>query len=213
MNALPDLQATRSCHCLIARKAARAITRLYEAKLRPHGLRATQFSVLAALTLKGPTRLGELAGMLGLERTTLTRIAGLLAAREWITDGQTDDGRERLLRVTDAGHAVLDAAFPAWQEAQRAASERIANGRANPNEGGSTAERFNESHLFLERALMDFGLMDAFDSRPRVERQRCMEWIAAAGEDREEEKRVSRVLGALSRGKALPATPGRVAGA
>jgi DNA-binding MarR family transcriptional regulator len=207
MALLEKLQATRGCHCLIARKSARAITRLYETKLRPHGLRATQFSVLAALTLKGPTRLGELAGMLGLERTTLTRIAGLLDERGWIADGRTDDARERLLCVTDAGRAVLDAALPAWQEAQQAASERLDGGL--PRSGGAskqgvvTPERLHESRQFVDRALQDFGLMEAFESCSPQERDGCLRWIASAAGEREEEKRVSRLLDDLSQNRTL----------
>ena len=39
-----DLRATQACYCLAARRVARALTRLYDARLRQHGLRATQFS-------------------------------------------------------------------------------------------------------------------------------------------------------------------------
>lgn len=80
-----DLSATEHCHCLAARKRAREITRLYEEKLRLHDLRATQFSVLAALALKGPTPLGELADVLGLERTSLTRTANRMEDDGWLT--------------------------------------------------------------------------------------------------------------------------------
>ncbi len=73
-----DLSLCTQCHCLAARRRARAITRHYEAKLRRHGLRATQFSILAALALAGPMPTGRLAELLGLERTTLTRSAALL---------------------------------------------------------------------------------------------------------------------------------------
>ena len=198
MTNLDALQATRGCHCLKARKAARAITRLYEAKLRPHGLRATQFSVLAVLTLKGPTRLGELARILDLERTTLTRIAGLLETREWIEDGKADDARERLLCITDAGRSVLDDALPAWREAQDATSEPANAGLPGPD------ERLDQSRQFVERALRDFGLTDAFESRPQMERERCLRWVATADGEREEERRVSRVLNDLSLDRALP---------
>jgi DNA-binding MarR family transcriptional regulator len=198
MTNLDALQATRGCYCLKARKASRAITRLYEAKLRPHGLRATQFSVLAVLTLKGPTRLGELASILDLERTTLTRIAGLLETRGWIEDGQADDGRERLLCITDAGRSVLDDALPAWREAQDAVSEPVIVGLPSPS------TPLNQSRQFVERALQDFGLIEAFESRPSLERERCLRWIAAAEGEREEERRVSRVLDDLSSGRALP---------
>jgi DNA-binding MarR family transcriptional regulator len=58
--------------------------KVLDAKLRPHGLRATQFSILTALALRGPMPMGELAERLGLERTTLTRSAALLETRGWI---------------------------------------------------------------------------------------------------------------------------------
>lgn len=113
-----DLSACRGCHCLAARRHARALTRLYEEELRPHGLRATQFSVLAALALKGPTPVKELAKTLGLERTTLTRIGAVLERNGWVSTAESQDARERPFRLTAAGRRKLEAAFPAWKEAQ-----------------------------------------------------------------------------------------------
>jgi DNA-binding MarR family transcriptional regulator len=114
----PELHVCRDCHCLAARKRARAITRLYEEKLRPHGLRATQYSILAALGLKGATPVGELADLLGLERTSLTRSAQVVERNGWISAEESDDGRERPLRITERGLDKLLAAFPDWKEAQ-----------------------------------------------------------------------------------------------
>jgi len=131
-----DLAACRGCHCLAARKAARAITRLYEEKLRPHGLRATQFSVLAALALKGATPVGELAELLGLERTSLTRSAALLERDGWLGAARSDDARERLLRITPAGRRKLEEAFPAWQEAQEMVSRNLEADGASGVPGG-----------------------------------------------------------------------------
>ena len=113
-----DLRQCALCHCLAARRRARAITRLFEARLRPHGLRATQFSILAALALIGPRRMSELAARLGLERTTLTRGAAVLEGRGWVAGEATRDRRERLLRLTPEGRQHLEAAFPAWKQAQ-----------------------------------------------------------------------------------------------
>ena len=112
------LLPAKDCLCLAARRRARAITRIYEERLRPHGLRATQFSVLAALALKGPTPVGVLADFLVLERTTLTRGAALMEKKGWLNTAGSGDARERLLRLTPAGRRKLEAAFPAWSEAQ-----------------------------------------------------------------------------------------------
>ncbi|MPZ99526.1 MAG: MarR family transcriptional regulator [Dehalococcoidia bacterium] len=114
-----DLAATRNCHCLAARRTARAITRLFDEWLRPHGLRSTQFSVLAALSLKGPTPISGLAEALGLERTTLTRSAALLERNGWIAAAPSEDARERRLSLTESGLHTLEAAFPSWEAAQR----------------------------------------------------------------------------------------------
>lgn len=113
-----DLSETKACHCLAARRRARELTRFYEEKLRPHGLRATQFSVLAVLSLKGPTRLGELADILGLERTSLTRTSTLLEDRKLIVQASSQDARVRTLKITPAGRRKIKAAYPAWKQAQ-----------------------------------------------------------------------------------------------
>ena len=83
--------------------AGPAITRVFDHKLRPHGLRATQFSVVAALAFRGPTPIGELAVRLGPERTTLTRSAALLERNGWIGAARPGDAREHRLRLTRSG--------------------------------------------------------------------------------------------------------------
>ena len=113
-----ELRQCAGCHCLAARREARAISRLYDERLRRHGLKATQFSVLVALALSGETPIGSLANTLGLERTTLTRSAALLQERGWVTEGVSSDPRQRPLKLTAAGRRKLEAAFPAWKEAQ-----------------------------------------------------------------------------------------------
>lgn len=136
-----DLSETKRCHCLAARRRARTLTRLYEQKLRRHGLRATQFSILAALALKGPSPISELADVLGLERTTLTRSAALLQRNGWVGSARTRDAREHRLRLTPAGCRKLEAAFPAWKEVQElsdrqavpAGSRRVASSASTPH--------------------------------------------------------------------------------
>jgi DNA-binding MarR family transcriptional regulator len=132
MSNAADLVATKDCHCLAARRQARAITRLYEERLRAHGLRATQFSILASLALKGPTPIGRLADFLSLERTTLTRSAALLERNGWVATDETEDAREHLLRLTSSGRRKLQSAFPAWKEVQ----ELVDSGEWQTRTGG-----------------------------------------------------------------------------
>jgi DNA-binding MarR family transcriptional regulator len=113
-----DLALCMRCHCLAARRKARELTRLYEAKLRPHGLKATQFSILVALAAVGAKPIGVLAGALGLERTTLTRGADLLVRDGLIAETRSEDSRERQIKLTARGRRKLEAAYPAWKAAQ-----------------------------------------------------------------------------------------------
>lgn len=123
----PEFYETKDCYCLEARRKARAVTRMYEEKLRPHGLRATQFSVLATLKLKGPTPVTELAEFLVLERTTMTRGAAVMEKKGWITPAPTEDARVRAWQLTSQGRQKLAEAYPAWKSVQDALSNKGLN--------------------------------------------------------------------------------------
>lgn len=96
----------------------RVVSQHYDRALKPAGLRATQFTLLAVLAGKGPLPLTRLAEALVLDRTTLTRNLAPLVARGLVEDGTEDDERVRLVAVTEAGRALVAEATPLWREAQ-----------------------------------------------------------------------------------------------
>lgn len=115
----PDLAECADCLCLASRRAARRITRTFDRELRPYGLRATQFTVLVMLSLRGDMTIGQLAEALGAERTTLTRNLALIEDAAWVKIRPAeDDARSRVVAVTDKGRAVVAKAFPAWRKSQ-----------------------------------------------------------------------------------------------
>ncbi len=116
-----DLAECTNCLCLASRRAARTITRAFDRRLRPFGIRATQFSALVTLSLRGPLTIGELANSLGVERTTLTRNLELIETKAWVKIRAGEDARSRVVSVTPKGRAVLGSAMAAWREAQAAA--------------------------------------------------------------------------------------------
>ena len=121
-----DVRACLDCLCLASRRASRAITRAFDRQLRPHGIRATQFSVLTMLMGYGPTTIGDLAEALGIERTTLTRNLTVLEDSGWVKIGVgPTDGRLRVVTATPKGRKAVSAAMPAWRRAQAAASTAI----------------------------------------------------------------------------------------
>jgi DNA-binding MarR family transcriptional regulator len=107
-----------SCACYNLRRAARAITRLYDDFLRPGGLRTTQYSVLMAARLRGPVTLTKLAELTVTERTTLTRNLTILEKKGFILIEPGKDRRERQVTITEQGQEVLMAAVPLWEAAQ-----------------------------------------------------------------------------------------------
>jgi len=104
--------------CASLRRAARALTQLYEQALRPLGLRATQFTVLQALQLAGEVSQGELGQMLVMDSTSLTRTLEIMRRRGWIVKRPGKDQRERRLSLSPAGRERLRSATPAWEKAQ-----------------------------------------------------------------------------------------------
>jgi DNA-binding MarR family transcriptional regulator len=124
----PSLIECGDCLCLASRRAARALTRAFDRQLRPHGIRATQFSILTVLLLRGPLSIGELAEFLGIERTTLTRNLALIEGEGWVDIRPGDDARSRVVTATRKGRTVVTAARAAWRQAQQAASAAIGRG-------------------------------------------------------------------------------------
>ena len=113
-----DYMAAAGCFCLAARQAARKITRLYDSCMQPSGIRATQFTILSQLMLRGEMPVGRLAGLLGMERTTLTRNLALLEAERWISTKPGEDPRARMIAITAQGRGTVRRSFPYWSKAQ-----------------------------------------------------------------------------------------------
>lgn len=122
----PSALETKQCLCLAARRASRAITREFDRTLRPHGLRATQFTLLAALHLAGPKSIGDLAELLCIDRTTLTRNLAVAEQHGWVAlrTGR-EDARSRIAAIAAKGTRALTAALPVWRETQQRLTESI----------------------------------------------------------------------------------------
>lgn len=118
MSAEIALFETTRCLCLASRRAARSITRQFDQALRAHGIRATQFTLLAALALAGPLTIGDLAELLAADRTTVSRNLTLVEERKLVSTHAGKDARVRMASITKAGRAVLAEAMPTWRKVQ-----------------------------------------------------------------------------------------------
>jgi DNA-binding MarR family transcriptional regulator len=112
------------CNCTSIRKAARHVTQFYDRYLAPTELKTTQFSVLSRLERRGPTSINALARELAMDRTTLSRaVAPLERAGLLSISPDEQDGRARVVRLTEAGAARIAAAREHWHAAQAAFEE------------------------------------------------------------------------------------------
>lgn len=125
MRAATDFRECEACVCFAVRRAARAITQHYDRRLRPAGLRATQFTLLVVLARGERLPLHRVAERLGMERTTLTRNLRPLLARGYVRVEAGDDGRQRLIAITPRGATAAAAALPHWRRAQRSVARHF----------------------------------------------------------------------------------------
>jgi len=113
-----SLTGTGLCVCFQLRKASRAITKLYDAALQPSGIRSTQFALLVAVAKKTPISISALGDLLVIDATTLSRSLRKLEQTGYIKMIEGEDGRERLVRITTKGWAVLQESLPYWKKIQ-----------------------------------------------------------------------------------------------
>lgn len=109
---------TLPCACANIRRAARAVTRLYDRELSGSGLEATQFSIVMALAKAGEISQGHLGALLVLDSTTLSRSLRPLLREGWIRFRPGNDRREKLFDLTPEGRRRFSALLPKWEQAQ-----------------------------------------------------------------------------------------------
>jgi DNA-binding MarR family transcriptional regulator len=106
------------CMCGNFRRTSRALTQLYQNALRPFGMRATQLTILQALTRTGEVSQRKLGEILAMDSTSLTRTLAIMRRRGWIQERPGKDRRERLLRLANPGQKQLERVLPAWEKVQ-----------------------------------------------------------------------------------------------
>jgi DNA-binding MarR family transcriptional regulator len=117
--------STDTCTCGELRKAARAVTLLYDDAIKSSGLLSTQFGVLQVIYDIDSIRISDLADKLGMDRTTLTRNLSILERDGFIKISQGKDHRTRIVAATQKGHSAVAKATPLWNEVQRKVRQKM----------------------------------------------------------------------------------------
>lgn len=111
-------EAASVCACFNLRKAARAVTKIFDEALQPTGLRSTQFVTLLSVRLHQPVSLPALAKELVIDRSTLTRNLAVLQKDGFLESTSPNGKRSRVFRLTDDGVQALTEGIPLWEKMQ-----------------------------------------------------------------------------------------------
>ncbi|MDF9619743.1 MarR family winged helix-turn-helix transcriptional regulator [Pseudomonas entomophila] len=120
---------TSECICTHLRRAARGVSRHYDEALAGFGINVAQFSLLRHLQRLDRPSITSLAEAMGLERSTLGRNLRVLEADGLVQLAEGDDQRNRVVLLSEAGRARLEAAHPAWELAQAQLVEQLGEGQ------------------------------------------------------------------------------------
>ncbi|WP_207937582.1 MarR family winged helix-turn-helix transcriptional regulator [Pseudomonas sp. 51_B] len=120
---------TSDCICTHLRRAARGVSRHYDEALASAGINVAQFSLLRHLQRLDRPSITVLAEAMGLERSTLGRNLKVLQAEELVALVEGDDQRNRVVLLTATGAARLQAALPAWEQAQSSLLDQLGEGQ------------------------------------------------------------------------------------
>jgi DNA-binding MarR family transcriptional regulator len=113
----------RTCIAVRLRSLNRIITSLYDDTLRPLGLKISQLNILVITAKLGLVRPAKICDMLQLDTSTLSRNVERMRAKGWLEAVPGKDARTQPFRLTARGRRLLERAVPAWEQAQRRATE------------------------------------------------------------------------------------------
>jgi DNA-binding MarR family transcriptional regulator len=116
-----------TCACYNLRRASRVVTQVFDTYFDEVGLKATQFTVLAALLYESEGRptVSHLADALVLDQSSLSRNLAVLERQGLIRLVAGEDKRERIVTLTRSGRTALARGYAAWKQAQGAIGDAL----------------------------------------------------------------------------------------
>ena len=119
----------QGCTNLKLRQLMRRVAQIYDLEVGKTGLRGTQYSLLSYVAKLGPIRPVDLASVMKVDASTLTRNLRPLIAAGYVTLDAGPDARSRFVNVTAAGRDKRQEAQRRWRVAQESLNERLGAAR------------------------------------------------------------------------------------
>jgi DNA-binding MarR family transcriptional regulator len=116
---------SKTCIAVRLRLLNRVVTNLYDDALRPLGLKVSQLNILVVTARLGLARPAQVCDLLHLDTSTLSRNVKPLQTNGWLEVVPEEDARAQPFRLTAQGKQLIEKAVPAWEEAQRQATELL----------------------------------------------------------------------------------------
>ncbi len=124
---IKEIAESTATECLATRvrQLSRIVTRVYDDAMRPLGITASQYTLLAQLAARDGITAVEIGHELDIEKSTLSRNLKRLLALGHIIMDPPAGRRGRGLHLTPKGQTVLVEAYPIWTDAQRRATKAM----------------------------------------------------------------------------------------
>src|SRR5436305_9248754 len=116
---------SKTCIAVRLRLLNRVITNFYDDALRHLGLKVSQLNILIVTARLGLARPAQVCDILQLDASTLSRSVKPLQAHGWLEVVPEEDARAQPFRLTAQGKRLIEKAVPAWERAQRQATELL----------------------------------------------------------------------------------------
>jgi DNA-binding MarR family transcriptional regulator len=113
------------CIAYRVRLLNRAITNIYDRALQPLGIKVNQANVLTMLTLTDRATSADIARVLWMEKSTVSRTVDRMKKNGWISVAGDGDGPSQVVTVTPEGRKMMATAHAQWKKAQKQASELL----------------------------------------------------------------------------------------
>ena len=137
----------RTCIAVRLRLLNRVVTNIYDDALRSLSLKVSQLNILVVTAKLGLARPALVCEILQLDASTLSRHGERMRTHGWLEVVPEEDARAQPFRLTPQGKRLIEKAVPAWEEAQRQATELLGDegiallDKAAKKLGGPRADR------------------------------------------------------------------------
>ncbi len=126
MTNLEHLKPLKKCACRNLRMTTRVTTQYFDQIFQTVGLTAPQFSLLAEVAAHENTAVSELADIMLMDQTTVTRNIEILRKKGYVNVRTDDnDSRRKCISISEGGKQKLNEAIPVWNSVHSLIEQEI----------------------------------------------------------------------------------------